>query len=56
METTKYTLSEQEKYRLSAMNAELKKRLLGRSEEETIRALLSLTLTAKSAKREKMGA
>ena len=56
METTKYAISEQEKYRLSGINAELKRRLLERTEEEAVRALLSLSLTAKSVKREKIGA
>lgn len=56
METTKYALSEQEKYRLSGINAEIKKRLVERTEEETLCALLSLALTAKNAKKEKIGA
>lgn len=56
MESTKYTLSEQEKYRLATINAELKRRLRERTEEETIRELLSLSFFKKREEKEKIGA
>lgn len=56
METTKFGSSEQEKYRLSAINAEIKRRLQERTEEDTVRALLSLSFFKERVEKEKIGA
>ena len=56
MESTKYALSEQEKYRLSTINAELKRRLKERTEEEAIGALLSISFFKRQEKKAKIGA